>query len=193
MKLKALVIALALTPLAGLSAGAVHLATELSADFLPGTSAGQIVSTFEVGGQPLLWGFGWEVIPGRLGVGGDYMVSFAQDAATGWWLDWYAPALALSWHPVGADRWVDPFFQAGVGAAGRVHLSGVSGYAVEPDLSLALFPFVGAGVAFNMDGLMLGAKGIYTPYKSSVPVTRIPLYPLGDFQVSVTAGVSIGW
>ena len=140
-----------------------------------------------------MWGFGWEIVPGRLGFGGDYMVSFAQDASTGWWLDWYAPALALAWHPVGGSRFVDPFFQAGLGAAGRVHLSGMPGYATEPDLSLSLFPFVGAGVNFNLDGLMLGAKGIYTPYKSAVPVTSIPMYPLGDFQVSVTAGVSIEW
>ncbi len=193
MKLKAMVIALALTPLGSLFAGAVHLTTDLTADFLPGTSASQIVSTFAVGGQPVMWGFGWEVIPGRLGFGGDYLVSFAQDAATGWWLDWYAPALALAWHPVGGARFIDPFFQAGFGAAGRVHLSGIPGYAVEPDLSLALFPFVAGGVNFNLDGLMLGAKGIYTPFKSAIPVTNIPLYPLGEFQVTVTAGVSVGW
>jgi len=193
MKLKALVIALALAPLGGLFAGAVHLTTDLSADFLPGTSAGQIVSTFTVGGQPVMWGFGWEIIPGRLGFGGDYLVSFEQDSATGWWLDWYAPALALAWHPVGGHRLVDPFFQAGFGAAGRVHLSGMYGYPVEPDLSLALFPFVGGGVNLNLDGLMVGAKGIYTPFRSAIPVTSIPLYPLGEFQVTVTAGVSLGW
>ncbi len=193
MKMKAVVIALALTPVGGLFAGAVHLTTDLSADFLPGTSAQQIVSTFAVGGQPLLWGFGWEVIPGRLGFGGDYMVSFAQDASTGWWLDWYAPALGLAFHPVGANRWVDPFFQVGLGAAGRVHLTSMYGYAVEPDLSLALFPFIGAGVNFNLDGLMLGAKGYYTPYRTAVPVTSIPLYQMGDFQVTVSAGISLGW
>ena len=194
MKMKAMVLALALAPLSSsLFAGAVHLTSDVSADFLPGTSAGQIVSTFTVAGQPLMWGFGWEVVPGRLGFGGDYLVSFAQEATTGWWLDWYAPALALAWHPVGANRFLDPFFQAGFGAAGRVHLTGMPGCAVEPDLSLALFPFVAGGLDLNLDGLLVGAKAIYTPFKSAVPVTSIPVYPLGDFQVTVTAGISVGW
>ena len=194
MKLKAVVLALALSPFSSsLFAGAVHLTTDLSADFLPGTSARQIVSTFAVADQPVLWGFGWEVIPGRLGFGGDYLVSFAQESSTGWWLDWYSPALYLGWHPVGANRFVDPFFQAGLGCAGRVHLSGRLGTAAEPDLSLALFPFVAGGLNLNLDGLLLGAKAIYTPFKSAIPVTTIPVYPLGTFQVTVTAGVSIGW
>jgi len=193
MKLKAMVLALALAPFSSsLFAGAVHLTTDLSADFLPATSARQIVSTFAVADQPVLWGFGWEVIPGRLGFGGDYLVSFAQEVTTGWWLDWYAPALFLAWHPVGGNRFLDPYFQAGVGSAGRVRLSGLPG-AVEPSLSLALFPFVAGGLNLNLDGLLIGAKAIYTPFKSAIPVTSIPVYPLGTFQVTVTAGVSLGW
>jgi hypothetical protein len=194
MKMKAVILMLALAPFSSsLFAGALHLTTDLSADFLPGTSARQIVSTFAVADQPVMWGFGWEIVPGRLGFGGEYLVSFAQEASTGWWLDWYAPALALAWHPVGGNRFLDPFFQAGLGAAGRVHLTGMQGTAAEPSLSLALFPFVAGGLNVNLDGLLVGVKGIYTPFKSAVPVTNIPLYPLGDFQVTVSAGVSVGW
>ena len=111
----------------------------------------------------------------------------------GWWLDWYAPALFLAWHPVGGNRFVDPFIQAGLGCAGSVRLSGLPGTAVEPSLSLALFPFVAGGLNLNLDGLLVGAKAIYTPFKSAIPVTTIPAYPLGEFQVTVSAGVSIGW
>jgi hypothetical protein len=193
MKLKAFVLALALAPMSVPGfAGAVHLTTGLSADFLQGTSAGQIISTFGVGDQPLLWGFGWEVVPGRTGFGGDYQVSFFQDALSGWWLDWYAPALYLSFHPVGPNRFLDPFVEAGLGCAGRVFL-GMPGPALDRSLSLALFPFVAAGLSLNLDGLLIGGKVVYTPYKAQIPVTSIPAYPLGTFQVTLTAGVSLGW
>ena len=49
MKVKAFVLALALVPVALPFAGAVHLTTDLSADFLQGTSAQEIISTFGVG------------------------------------------------------------------------------------------------------------------------------------------------
>jgi hypothetical protein len=192
MKVKAFVLALALVPAALPFAGAVHLTTDLSADFLQGTSAQEIISTFGVADQPLLWGFGWEVIPSKVGFGGAYQVSFSQDAAAGWWLDWYAPALYLSFHPVGGRRLLDPFLEAGMGCAGRVFLSALP-VTVNRSLYLALFPFVAGGLNLDLDGLLLGAKVTYTPYKAQIPVTSIPVDPLGTFQVTVSAGVSLGW
>lgn len=193
MKMKALLLVLALVPAAMPFAGAVHLTTNLSADFLQGTSARQIVSTFAVADQPLLWGFGWEVIPGRAGFGGDYQVSFTQDAAAGWWLDWYAPALYLSYHPLGGRRFLDPFGEVGAGCAGRVFLSVPPNPIPSRSLYLAVFPFVAAGLTMNLDGLMVGAKVAWTPYKAQIPVTTIPVDPLGSFQVTLIAGVSLGW
>ena len=193
MKLKAFVLALALLPAAIPFAGAVHLTTDLSADFLQGTSGQQIITTFAVADQPLLWGFGWEVIPGRMGFGGDYQVSFSQDASAGWWLDWYAPALYLSWHPVGGRQFLDPFLEVGMGCAGRVSISAPPEAVFSRSLYLALFPFVAGGLSLNLDGLMVGAKVACTPYKAQIPVTSIPMDPLGTFQVTLTAGVSLGW
>jgi hypothetical protein len=194
MKMKTIVVLLALAPLSlPAFAGAVHLTTDLSADFLPGTASTQSVATFSVGDQPVLWGFGWEIIPGKVGFGGDYMVSFSQGPGMGWWLDWYAPALFLGWHPIGPNRFVDPFAQVGIGSAGRVRLSDIPGTAVDPQVSLALFPFVAAGVSLNLDGLLIGGKAIYTPYKMGIPVTTIPTYQMGTFQVTLTAGISLGW
>jgi hypothetical protein len=193
MKLKACVLALALVPAAMPFAGAVHLTTDLSADFLQGTSAQQIVSTFAAADQPLLWGFGWEVIPHRMGFGGDYQVSFSQDAAAGWWLDWYAPALYLSYHPVGGLQFLDPFLEVGMGCAGRVFLSALPESDPSRALYLALFPFMAAGLSVNLDGLLIGAKVTYTPYKAQIPVTSIPVDPLGTFQVTLSACVSLGW
>ena len=193
MRIKALVLALALVPAAMPFAGAVHLTANLSADFLQGTSAQQIASTFTLVDQPLLWGFGWEVISGRTGFGGDYQVSFFQDSAARWWLDWYAPALYLSFHPVGGQRFLDPFLEVGMGCAGRVFLSALPDPVMSRSLYLALFPFVAGGLSLNLDGLLIGAKVAYTPYKAQIPVTSIPVDPLGNFQVTLTAGVSLGW
>ena len=160
---------------------------------MQGTPAQQVVSTFAVGNQPLLWGFGWEVIPGRAGFGGDYQVSFFQDASMGWWLDWYAPALYLSFHPVGGRHFVDPYMEVGMGCAGRVFLSELADPLMSRSLYLALFPFVAGGLSLNLDGLLVGARVTYTPYKAQIPVTTIPVDPLGAFQVTLTAGVSLGW
>lgn len=121
MKSTFLVLVLALAAL-GMPcfAGAVHLTGNVSADFLGGNSAPQIINTFTVGDQPLFWGFGWEVIIDHFGFGGDYLVSFYQDAGEHWWLDWYAPALFLSFHPLGGRSFLDPFLQVGIGSSGGV-------------------------------------------------------------------------
>ena len=78
-----------------------------------------------------------------------------------------------------------------MGCAGRVSLSGMpepAGYR-----SLAHFPFVAAGLALNLDGLLVGTKITYTPYAAKIPVTTIPAYPLGTFQLTFNAGISLGW
>ena len=194
MKLKTFVLALALAPLSiPAFAGAVHLTTDLSSDFLPGTPAQDMIATFAIADQPLLWGFGWEVIPGRMGFGGTYQVSFSRDTLAGWWLDWYAPAFFLSFHPLGAHRFLDPFLEAGIGCAGRVSLSRTPDPVANRSVSLALFPFLAAGLSLNLDGLLLGGKITYTPYAAPIPAAAIPLYPLGTFQVTLTAGLSLGW
>jgi opacity protein-like surface antigen len=193
MKRRFLVLVLALAALgAPCFADAVRLTGDLSANFLGGSTTQQIVNTFAVGDQPLFWGFGWEVILGRVGFGADYMVSFFRQAGTQWWLDWYSPALYLSFHPLGANRLLDPFLQMGLGCAGRVLLTGGMGDQ-GGDLLISLFPTVAAGLNLNLEGLLLGVKATYTPFKTAIPVTDIPAYPLGNLQVSLSAGFSIGW
>jgi hypothetical protein len=193
MKMKVLALVLALAALGvPCFAGAVHLTGNVAADFLGGPSAQQIINTFALGDQPLLWGFGWEVILDRVGFGGDYMVSFFRDGGAQWWLDWYAPALYLSFHPLGANRFVDPFLQVGFGSGGRVELDRWRSSYTQ-SLFLSLFPFVSGGLNLNLQGLLIGAKATYTPYNGAIPVTDIPTYPLGKLQVTLTAGLSLGW
>jgi hypothetical protein len=174
------------------SGGAVRLTGNLSADILGSSPASQSVSTFAVSGQPLFWGLGGEVILDKVGVGGDLGVSFFQNAGAQWWLDWFAPALFASYHPLGGSSFLDPFVEVGVGCAGRVMLARHPPH-TSPGLELSLFPFVAGGLNFNLDGLLFGAKVAYMPCVSSIPVTDIPRYPLGSLQVTVSAGVSLGW
>ena len=135
-------------------ASAVHVSADLTADFATGASAPQIIATFLDGSQPVLGGFGWEVILGRMGFGGDYEVDFHKDASASWWLDWYAPALYLSLHPVGANHFLDPFVQIGFGSAGRVSLQGMSAPDFNDQLMLSLFPFVAAGLGLNISNII---------------------------------------
>ena len=80
MKTKILVLTLVIAALgAPCFAGAVRFTGDLTADFPSGASAQQIISAFANGSQPLLGGFGWEVVPGRLGFGGDYEVRFSKN------------------------------------------------------------------------------------------------------------------
>lgn len=193
--MKSKVLALVLT-LAALSApcfaSAVHLTGNLSADFFQVTSADQIIATFSGSDQSILWGFGWEVILDRLGFGGDYNVRFFQDTTSAWWLDWVVPVLFMSYHPFGSNRILDPFLQVGFGSAGRVNIDGGEGRYAD-NLYLSLFPFIAAGLALNLDGLLLSAKAAYTPYNGEIPAADIAAYPLGKLQVTLSAGLCIGW
>jgi hypothetical protein len=175
-------------------AGAVRLSADASTAVLPANAEAPGTASFTLSGEPVFWGVGWEVIPNRTGFGGEYLVSFSQDTGRGWWLDWYAPALYLSWHPAGTRGFVDPSFQIGIGSAGRVRLSGgVPGTLEDRSLSLALFPFLAGGLNLTLDHLLLGARAIYTPWSAPIPATTIPAYPLGELQVTVSAGISLGW
>ncbi len=197
MKSKLVVCILALAAFgAPCFAGAVQLTGSLSADFLSGPSAGDIIDTFSLGGQPVFWGVGGEVVLHRVGFGGDYMVSFFQSPEGAWWLDWYAPALFVSFHPIGVNRFIDPFFDAGFGCAGRVFLGPATSYwplSATGLPSISLFPFVAGGISLNLDGFLLKAKATYTPFVTPIPVTILPAYPLGEVQVAITAGFSINW
>ncbi len=172
--------------------GAVQITGVMAADFPDGPSTQQILQSFTLGGQPVFWGLSWSLVPRRLGIEGDYLVSFLRGADSSWWLDWYAPALSLSFHPLRADRVIDPFVLVGLGCAGRVSLTGYH-YPVRDALMISIFPYVAGGAALNLDGLLLEAKVTYSPYVSALPVTPIPAYPLGPFQVTVSGGFSINW
>ncbi len=170
---------------AGFAVPVVSLTGAMAANFDAVPSVQQAMEGFQAN-RPI-WGFGWEVVPRRLGIGGLLMVNFFRDAASQWVLDWSAQPLYLSYHIFGGGAFLDPFLQAGFGSTGRVPLEGTAG----PGLHLSVFPFVAAGLSLNLEGFVLGTKLSYAPFSAPIPVTDIPPYPTGSFQVVVYTGIAL--
>jgi hypothetical protein len=189
MKIPALVLALALTAAAAFSLPTVTLtgAGAVSFDAMP--TIQEAITAFQ-SNQPL-WGFGWEVVPRRMGVGALYMVDFLRDQAGVWYLDWSAQPVYISFHPFGGGSFLDPFLQAGLGSSGRVRLRHEMMGMYSNPLYISIYPFVAGGLALNLDGFLLSAKVSYQPVTAGVPVTEIPAYPTGSIQVAVQLGVSL--
>jgi hypothetical protein len=195
MKAYALTIALALFCLGqGLAAQTrVDLGAAISKDFLASPTLDQAARALG-SGEPLL-GFGWEVVMGHVGIGGSYAVDFNEPLPAEWRLDWNAQAIYASYHILGSRSFLDPFVDAGLGCAGRVYLGPKDSAAASPmadKLALTVYPFVSAGAAIFLDGFRLGAKLSYALDESAIPATAIPAYPLGRFQATAFAGLSLG-
>ncbi|MGA2766030.1 MAG: hypothetical protein ABSG17_22035 [Spirochaetia bacterium] len=173
-------------------AGSVHLTGSLSADFLKGPSAQQIIDSFTSTGQPPFSGFGWEVIIGKVGLGGEYDASFFRTTTGAWWLDWYSQPLFLSYHFFRTGYFLDPFLQAGLGGAGRVHLDEWTGSDAS-NLYISIFPFIAGGLSLDLSGLLLSGKVSYAPFMTPPPATVFSNSPLGSVQVTLSAGIALDW
>jgi hypothetical protein len=142
--------------------------------------------------QPL-WGIGWEVVFDRVGMGGAYMISFSRDERDKGILNWYCQGFFISCHFLGGGAFFDPFIQAGAGCAGRARLSRPSDDdASGSGVSIALFPYLSAGAALDLDGFTFGGKLNYVPFQADVPDRGILPQPVGSFQVQFFAGVTLG-
>jgi len=193
--MNARILAFAFSCLAGLACpapaafadGRADLTAVLSKDFVASPTLDQAATA--LASETPLGGFGWEVILGHVGIGGAYAVDFHKDAPGAWWLDWEGQAIYASYHILGSRAFVDPFVDAGLGCAGRVGLG--PSYNAGDGLALTIYPFASAGAALELNGLRIGAKLSYALAESAIPVTEIPEYPLGRFQLSAFAGFSI--
>ena len=174
-------------------ANSVHLTGGLSADYLRGPSARQIIDSFTGPSQSPFTGFGWEVIIDRVGFGGEYDVDFTRTTQGLWWLDWYSQPLFLSYHPFKTRATVlDPFVQAGLGSAGRVFMGEWTGNPAT-NLYLSLFPFIAGGLSLDLSGFLLSGKVSYAPFMTPAPATSFNEYPLGNVQVTFSAGIALDW
>jgi len=161
----------------------------------------------------VLNGLHWEIIHDHLGYGGHALVRFDQLPAAvetyQWTMDWDGD-LFLSFHPAEMGRVLDPFIELGVGSAGRVYLDDhgdgtwvqdeygawyyqTAGYpGNEGVVSLSLYPYVAAGLALDLHGLLVGTRVCYRPWNEPVPATQFPAYPLMPVQVTLFGGVALG-
>ncbi len=156
------------------------------------STARQSIDAFAGPSQPPFCGVGWELVLGRVGLGGEYDVSFTRPVQGAWWLDWYTQPLFVSWHPFRTGSVVDPFVQAGVGCAGRVFIDEWTGSAAS-NLQLSIFPFVAGGLALDLSGFLLSGKVAYVPFMTAPPATVFSAYPLGNVQVTIAAGIAVDW
>jgi hypothetical protein len=169
----------------------VRLTGHLALDFSERPSAREAARAFADSENQLLWGPGWEVVMDHLSLGGTYLVSFFQDETSGWWLDWYGEPLYVGYHLFGAGSFIDPFMQVGLGSAGRVTLDNETAADQDP-LYLSIFPFIGGGLALDLDGFIIGGRLSYYPSITPPPTTDFQNYPLDKFQVALFAGVGLG-
>ena len=188
MKAKALAICMSFLAAAAFAQTRVDVEAVIAKDFMSSPSFDQAVRALGGGGS--FSGLGWEVVMDHIGIGGQYLVDFHEDAPGAWWLDWNGQAAYLSYHILGATSFVDPFVNAGFGSAGRVFLGPEAGG--SPRLAISVFPFASAGASLDLHGLRIGAKLSCSLGSTSIPATSIPDYPIGRFQASAFVGWSFG-
>ena len=190
----------------------VRLSLNTAADFVERPTIADVKTKFDDQAK-VFWGPSWEVILDNVGFGMHTLVKFDR-VVTGreyplydWSLDWMGDFF-VSYHFFGAGRFLDPFIEVGFGNAGRVDIDRNHGYweentdgewdymherhTHEGDVSnMSLFPYIGAGFAFDLSGIVLGARINYRPVVLPVPATQFADYPLTNLQVGFTAGIAL--
>jgi len=185
----------------------VRLAFNLAADFVENPTFASVRTSFD-DRTNVFWGPSWEVILDNVGFGMHTLVKFDRlltgldEPLYDWSLDWMGDFF-LSYHFFGAGRLLDPFIEVGFGSAGRVDIDRDHGYWHEDKhgdwetdqggvSNMSLFPYVGAGFAVDLNGIILGGRVNYRPVGFPVPATQFAEYPLTNLQVGFFAGVGIG-
>ncbi len=191
----------------------VRLGFNLAAQFAERPTLFSVQSAFDDRAK-IFWGPSWEVIIDNVGFGMNYLVKFDR-LSTGleypsydWSLDWLGD-LFVSYHVFGVGRLLDPFIAVGFGNAGRVDVDANNGYWVETSpgewdyvygshtgqgvvSNMSLYPYIGAGLALDLGGVVLGSRVDYRPFVMPVPATQFPDYPLTNIQVVFTAAFALG-
>jgi hypothetical protein len=208
------IVVLLVTGVTGLSATEqVRLVLNLAADFVENPTLASVQSSFDDQAK-VFWGPSWEVILDNVGFGMHYLVKFDR-LSTGlenplydWSLDWMGDFF-VSYHFFGVGRFLDPFIEVGFGNAGRVDIDRNYGYWDEDShgewdyvyewrpnqggvSNMSLFPYIGAGLAVDLNGVILGGRVDYRPIVLPVPATQFADYPLTNLQVGFFAGFALG-
>ncbi len=131
------------------------------------------------------WGLETEAITSdNTGFGMDTIVNFYTDELNNSMLDWQGQ-LFMRYHLFGAQSFLDPFIEAGIGNAGSVRLQD------GDELKMSLYPFLSAGgnLVFH-GGFYAGMRWSWKLDQWTVPGTVIPLQDFAGHQVSFTVGYS---
>ena len=209
----AAVILIAATATSAFAREQVRFSFNLAADFIERPTLESVRSVFDDRAK-VFWGPSWEVVLDEVGFGMHYLVKFDR-LITGrdypmydWSLDWMGD-FYLSYHLFGIGRFIDPFIEIGFGNAGRVNIDADYGYWIEDSQgewsymyewhpnqgalsNMSLFPYMGAGVALDLDGIVLSGRVIYRPLVLPIPGTQFFDYPLTNIQVGFSAGIALG-
>lgn len=120
----------------------------------------------------------------------------------------------LSYHLFEGGAFIDPFFEMGFGAVGNSMISGSTApkgtfgpstwgeksvfsdnpqynssyYNINAEISL--YPYVGAGAALDLDGMLIGGKITYHPVELGVP--GLNPVNMDNFKVVLFGGFAIG-
>lgn len=181
-----------------------HTATPLDALPDPAPYAWQelVVPTDET-----ISGWYWEVIFNHLGLGMHYAVQFneafvSETGASEWYMDWKGDFF-LSYHILGGGAVLDPFVEFGWANVGTAQVSSPE-YVEYPDwedelesgnaVALGFYNYFGAGLALDLNGLLLGAKLSYIPAElvAPIPDPTVERYDLAPFEVSFFGGIALG-
>ncbi|MEW5817753.1 MAG: hypothetical protein AB1798_20455 [Spirochaetota bacterium] len=197
-----------------------RLAGDVGIDFTERPSLADVKMSLDQGSD-IFGGFHWEVIThSNVGFGMHHLVKFNRitvesgGPASDWWLDWNGD-MFISYHILGGGNLIDPFFEIGYGCAGRVDIAelhndsrdedwekGECHYYLDEEPSeynehgrltnLSLFPYIGGGLALDLNGLIIAAKFSWRPFINPIPAVQFQDYPLKNFQVLLSVGFAFG-
>jgi hypothetical protein len=150
-----------------------------------------------------LSGWHWEVLLNRFGFGMHYGLRFYETTGTSPYSMHWKGDFFLSYHPMGGGAPVDPFIEFGWGNAGTaaVHSAHDTEFPDWEDrvrdgsaTSLALYTYGAAGLALDLNGLLLGVRLAYLPDElaNPVPDPNLGFYDLPEFEVGFFGGIALG-
>ena len=152
-------------------------------------------------------GWNWEIVFDRFGLGMHYGTrTFQQEShetdGSEWYLGWRGDFF-LSYHIFGGGSLIDPFVEIGWGNAGTATIASPeqAGYPDWKDevhygtaVDVAMFTYAAAGLALDLNGLLLGAKLSYAPAEmvDSAPRTDVAVHDMMPFELSLFGGIALG-
>ena len=178
-------------------AGGLRFGAELSAEFVDRPSVEAVMQEFDQRAN-LIPGLYLEYAPKNLGIGVTALLDLTKAPGTApvdeeLWLDWIS-SLDLRYHFLGSQAFLDPFIEAGFGAAGRSNITDYEAFGVGANdyspTNLSLFGQVGAGLAVKLSIFHLGAKADWRFWNGAVPGTAYEPYPLKNVSIALFGGLA---